>query len=33
MTGLEVNDILNTKEPNPHAFTSFAQTIDGEIRY
>ncbi len=33
MLGLEVYDILNTTEPNPHEFTSFAQIIDGELRY
>lgn len=33
MLGLKVLDILNTKEPYHHVFTSFAQIIDGEIRY
>ncbi|PWU82067.1 MAG: hypothetical protein DLM72_03675 [Candidatus Nitrosopolaris wilkensis] len=33
MLELEVHDILNTKEPKDHEFTSFAQIIDGEIRY
>jgi hypothetical protein len=33
MFGLEVLDILSIKESNPHEFTSFAQILDGEIRY
>jgi uncharacterized protein (DUF488 family) len=33
MLRLEVLDILNTNESHLHVFTSFAQIIDGEIRY
>jgi uncharacterized protein (DUF488 family) len=33
MLGLDVLDVLNIKESNPHEFTSFAQILDGEIRY
>jgi len=33
MLGLDVHDILNTKEPSVHEFTLFAQIIDREIRY
>ena len=33
MLGLEILDILSIKESNPHEFTSFAQILDGEIRY
>ena len=33
MLGLEVYDIKNTKQPDLHIFTLFAQIVNGEIRY
>jgi hypothetical protein len=33
MFGLEVYDIKNTKQPDLHIFTLYAQVVNGEIRY